>query len=119
MSPEEARGGRLWQARLVIPSRLPADFGDRLPINAQTDQLATGAYERTDEYPDSKKDAGPPSPLLNEYQRQAKELAAEKAGRLTAESRLAARETEMATMKLLMAKLARAQFQQLQFASAP
>ena len=77
------------------------------------------AVYNTDGTPESVAYQVLPSLLLNEYQKQAKELAAEKAGRLTAEARLAALETEMATMKLMIAKLASAQSEQLQFAAAP
>lgn len=60
-----------------------------------------------------------PSLLLNEYQKQAKELAAEKTSRLAAEARLEAIEAEMASMKLMLSKLAAAQSGKVQFAAAP
>ena len=60
-----------------------------------------------------------PSLLLNEYQKQAKELAAEKAGRLSAEARLETLEAEMASMKLMLSKLASVQAGQTQLAAAP
>jgi len=49
-----------------------------------------------------------PSLLLNEYQKQARELAAEKAGRLSAEARLETLEAEMAALKLAVSRLAAA-----------
>ena len=74
-----------------------------------------------------------PSLLLNEYQRQARELAAEKASRIAAEARLQAAEAsrlssnarlealegEMASIKLMLARLANAQSRKTELAAAP
>lgn len=60
-----------------------------------------------------------PSLLLNEYQKQAKELAAEKAVRLATEARLDAVEAELAAIKSALATLAAAKPQHAQLVSAP